>query len=391
MVAAAGGTDRRKLHIGDVTMRSLYEEVADVVYSKIATTKDIMKELGRRTAQLPLRHGVQVIPRPHSAKFLYVGDQPFHGFNETLEGLGHKNIVAELMYILTRDGMSRHDKIMVCNALMAVNDLVADGSMAFMYMDHIAAGDSDWFDDARRAAQGAAGLESLCLEIGMCLGGGESPVLKRLVNSKPLVKSAPVLSGVATGVYYGPYRPLEGVVHAHDAIIGFGSSGVHSNGSGLVIDLAEKLPDGFLTRLPNGNTFGDEFLTPTRCYVRLVAALAEEGIYVNKFLPGTGGGVAKLASYSERDFTYEIVQWPEWGAIFEFLHRICGVSMYDMLRTFNCGIGYYAFVHPHQATRVIDVARRAGYPAWLVGRATPGKRHVVFGPAGDVKLPPPEE
>lgn len=372
-------------------MKTKYERVADVVYSKIATTKDIMKELARRTATLSRRHGVEVSPRPHSARFLYVGTEPFHGFGETLEGLGHKNVVAELMYMADTAGGSRYRHVAKCNMRMATNDLVADGAMPFLYLDHIATGDSDWFDDARRAAELALGMEEDCHEFGMTIGGGESPVLKLLVNSKPLVPSAPVLSGVATGIYYGPYRPLEGAVHSGDVILGFEASGVHSNGSGLVISLARKFPGAFMTRLPNGRTFGDEFLTPTRSYIPLVAALARAGVYVHKFLPGTGGGVAKLASYSVRDFTYRIDFWPRWNDIFEFLHTECEVGMNDMLRTFNCGIGWYAFVPAGLAERTILEANAAGYRGWRLGRVQEGPRQVVFGPAGDMILPPPEE
>ncbi|KKW30179.1 MAG: Phosphoribosylformylglycinamidine cyclo-ligase, partial [Candidatus Kaiserbacteria bacterium GW2011_GWC2_52_8b] len=175
-----------------------------------------------------------------------------------------------------------------------------------------------------------------------------------------------------------------------DAIIGAPSTGLHANGATLVIKRGLALPpDYFLTRLPNGKTFGEEALIPTRSYVRLVEALLDAGVQIHKILPGTGGGVSKIA-VDRRAFTYRIHTWVEVPTLFQFMREI-GVTLMDCLTTFNWGVGYYVFVPFWEVGRTIQVGRRAGYNLVEVGRVEEGDRQVIFEPEGGIKLPPPGE
>lgn len=68
--------------------------------------------------------------------------------------------------------------------------------------------------------------------------------------------------------------------------------------------------------------------------------------------------------------------------------RELGVSIQDLLTTFNWGIGYYAIVFPREAEAALACADRAGYSAMIVGRVEDGERKVIFEPEG-MTLPPP--
>ena len=174
---------------------------------------------------------------------------------------------------------------------------IAQGAMPVVYADEVAAGPSEWFSDTKRAADLANGFFQICQQVGMALGAGESPALKYLINSLPPVASAPSLSGSITAIMAPGERLISGKnLRAGNRIIGVTSSGLHSNGISLIIrrtmgDLdkgIKPLKDAFMTRLPNGNTLGEEALIPTRSYVAFVEALLDAEVEIHALLPGTG-------------------------------------------------------------------------------------------------------
>jgi len=173
---------------------------------------------------------------------------------------------------------------------------------------------------------------------------------------------------------------------AGDIILGVPSSGLHANGISLLIKHALTLPDQFLTKIGD-STLGDEALIPTTCYVGLVEKLLYG--WVHAFVPGTGGGVAKVA-FDKRPFTYRIHSWvKEIPPLFQFMREL-GVSLKDCLETFNWGIGYYIFVSPLYVSQVIVAGRSAGHEIMEIGRVEEGERKVIFEPEG-ITLPPPGE
>ncbi len=179
-----------------------------------------------------------------------------------------------------------------------------------------------------------------------------------------------------------------------DAIIGVTSSGLHSNGITLLIERVMKLPKKFMTRLLNGYTLGEEALIPTRSYVGLVDWILSRHVEVHKYLPGTGGGVAKLAA-DPRPFQYRIIHWPgNIPPIFTFLHETCKIPLSDCLTTFNWGIGFYVMVPTHEISRVLSIASMAGYEAYMLGyveKAGPLGRRVIMEPFHNLYLQPPDE
>lgn len=360
---------------------------AGVDYTKIEPFKRAMIETCRRTLSFPLRRDVEVSVGEHGAIFEYVGSHD-HKWGQTQEGLGNKNWIAEWMYQNAGTGRTYYEGIGIDSALMAVNDLIAQGAMPVVYTDEVAAGDSEWFQDEKRAKDLAESFCRACEMTGMALPAGESPSLRYLINAYPPVQSAPSLSGCAVGIIAPWDRTAGDRVALGDVILGVTSSGLHANGISLVIKKAFALKDCFLTKLPNGNTLGDEALIPTRSYVSLIDALLEERIKIHALLPGTGSGVAKVA-FDKRPFTYRIDFWPEVPPLFQFMREL-GVKLEDCLTTFNWGIGYYIFVSPKEVNRVIQIGKRYDYEVMEIGRVEEGERKVLFEPE-NVCLPPPGE
>ncbi|MBZ9577718.1 hypothetical protein KJA13_01630 [Patescibacteria group bacterium] len=370
--------------------KSAYAQ-AGVDYSKIEAFKRAMIRTGKQTLSFPNRRKVFIrmdLIDPHGAVYEYRGNHP-HLWCNTQEGLGNKNWISEWMYQFSGTGKTFYNDIGVDTALMAVNDVIAQGAMPVVYTDEVAAGDSEWFQDEKRSEDLANGFLKVCKMVGMALPAGESPSLRYLIKSKRPVKSAPSLSGCVTGIIAPSHRLITGEkLQPGDHIIGVTSSGLHANGISLVIKRALMLPEKFLTKLPaTGRTLGEEALIPTRSYVALVEALLENEIEIHALLPGTGSGVSKIA-FDKRRLTYRIHTWvKEIPPLFLFMREL-GVGLEDCLTTFNWGIGYYMFVPPSAVERTINTGEKSNYHLIDLGIVEEGERKVIFEPE-DITLPPP--
>lgn len=365
---------------------------AGVNYEIMEPFKMAMISAGKKTLTFPNKRSVFInsdVLHSHGAVFEYRGTQK-HIWCTTQEGLGNKNWIAEWMYENSGTSKTYHDLIGEDVALMAANDCLAQGALPVVFTDHIEANSSEWFADVKRAQDLANGFVKICQEVGMALPAGESAPLKYLIKPEAPVKNAASFSGAVTGII----APIENLItgknlQAGDHIIGVASSGVHSNGISLIIKKAMELPDQFLTKLPNGNTLGEEALIPTRSYVKLIESLLENQVKISALLPGTGDGVGKV-SFDKRPYQYRIHSWLKVPPLMEYFNQALGISMQDCLKTFNWGVGYYIFTPADQVDKIISVGKQSGYELADIGTVESGKRQTIFEPENIILTPPGE-
>ncbi len=211
----------------------------------------------KRMAQLAARETAGNINRLSSGEFrefepsrgesAYLIEAAKSYFAHVEEGLGTKNLVADVMYALT--GKSYYDQIAQCTVAMIVNDLVTLGALPLSVAMHLAVGTSDWFNDEKRSGDLVTGWKNACNLARCTWGGGETPTLKGVV-----VPEAVVLSGSAIGIVQPKERLIAGPIQHGDAIVIIESSGIHANGLTLARKIADKLPEGYLTKLSDGRT-----------------------------------------------------------------------------------------------------------------------------------------
>jgi len=361
---------------------------AGVDYTVLEPFKMAMIEAGRKTLKFPNKRGVYInedATHAHGAVFEYRGEES-HIWCQTQEDLGNKNWIAEWMYQKT--GKSFYEAIAIDTALIVVNDVIAQGAMPVVFTDQLEASRSEWYADKRRAKDFANGLLKICEEVGMALPAGESASVTYLINPKEPVKEIASLSGSVTGIVAPKEKLITGQdLTVGDHIIGVASSGLHANGISLVIKKALELPEQFLTKLPNGNTLGEEALIPTRSYVALIEALLQNKIKIHALLPGTGDGVGKIA-FNKRPFTYRIESWLTVPPLFKFFNEELAIALEDCLKTFNWGVGYYLFVPEEEVAKILKIGKDKGYELADIGIVEEGERQVIFEP-GKIILTPP--
>jgi phosphoribosylformylglycinamidine cyclo-ligase len=168
---------------------------------------------------------------------------------------------------------------------------------------------------------------------------------------------------------------------AGDAIVFLASSGIHANGLSLARKLAERLPQGYLTDIGNGQSYGEALLAPTTLYSPVTEALAAAGITPHYCANVTGHGWRKLMRHPKA-LTYRITQVPPKTPVLAFMQKECGLDDHEAYGTLNMGAGFALYVAADQAEQVVAVSKAQGIEAWVAGRVEAGPKQVVIEPLG---------
>lgn len=288
-----------------------------------------------------------------------------------IEGLGTKNLVADAVRKYT--GKTHYDTIAQDSIAMIVNDLIVVGALPQVVNAYFAIGDPAWMQDEQRAADLINGWGTACDAIGATWGGGETPMLKNIINPETID-----IGGAATGVINPKGRLVLGdKLTAGDVIVLIESSGIHANGITFVRSLAEKDPDIYKEVLSDGRTFGEALLTPTHLYVNLVRQLMETGLDIHYMVNITGHGWRKLMR-ATKDFAYVLHEVPPVPAEFKFMQERSGTDDKEMYGNFNMGAGFAIFVPADQSLKVVEIAAQQGLKAWAAGAVEAGPKQVLI-------------
>ncbi len=333
-------------------------ESSGVNYDQLDAFKRACQQAAATTAGALRLHGLKE-PANIRGESAYLLETDDSYLAHVEEGLGTKNLVADEMLRLT--GKSFYANVGIDTVATIVNDLITVGAVPISVAMHAAVGDSAWFDQGTVAADLARGFAQGCLEAQAVWGGGETPTLRGIVDPKTIV-----LAGSAIGQVKPKSNRITGQVRDGDAIVLLASSGVQTNGLTLCRKIAEKLPQGYLTNIHDGRPYGEALLDPSVIYVKFVAACQKTNLPLHYAAHITGHGWRKLMRLTE-PFIYRITNIREPLPVFKFIMRSGPVDEREAYGTFNMGIGFAAYVAAQDADRCVNLAKDAGYDAWIAG------------------------
>jgi phosphoribosylformylglycinamidine cyclo-ligase len=236
------------------------------------------------------------------------------------DGVGTKLLVAEALSDYSTVGID-------CIAMNA-NDLVAAGVRPVAFVDYLAVDDPD-DTVAEQVGQGlAAGAD----RADIALVGGETAVMPEVVKSLDL---AGTCAGLAEkdAVFAGEAEP-------GDALVGWRSSGIHSNGLTLAREAATRAYD-YDDPFPaddSDRSVGEVLLEPTAMYTDLLDPMRAHGVHAAAHV--TGGGWTNLSRMG--DYRYSVTDDYDPQPVFAFVQREGNVADAEMYRTFNMGTGFVA-------------------------------------------------
>lgn len=337
---------------------SLSYESSGVNYDTLDAFKRACQKAAAATTSALALHGLSE-PQNVRGESAYLMETPDSFLAHVEEGLGTKNLIADAMQKLT--GQSFYKNIGIDTVATMVNDLITCGALPISIAMHAAVGDSNWFSNTKAAEDLASGFAEACLQSNAVWGGGETPALQGIVNPETIV-----LAGSAIGQIKPKSHRITGNVKDGDAIILLESTGVQTNGLTLCRALADRLPEGYLTKLPNGQTYGQALLAPSAIYVKFIAACQATNIPIHYAAHITGHGWRKLMRLEE-PFVYMLTDICPPLPIFQFIMEKGPVEAREAYATFNMGAGFAVYVSPAQAAAVIKIAESLRYQAWQAG------------------------
>jgi len=349
-------------------------EQAGVDYGLIDPLKVAAQRAAKSTAGQLAAHGFSEVAASRGESAYVVDVGPFY-LASIVECLGSKALVADEMRALT--GKSYYASIAQDTIAMAVNDLITVGATPLVVQAYWAAGGSEWFADAQRAQALVEGWQRACETCGVAWGGGETPALAGIVEAGRID-----LAASCTGLVNPKSRLSVGdQLGAGDAIVLLAASGIHANGLSLARKLVERLPQGYLTEVAPGLTYGDALLAPTPLYSPVTEALWKAGITPHYSANITGHGWRKLLRHPAA-LGYRIHTVPPVPPVLRFIAEHAGHDAREAYSTLNMGAGFALFVAAEDAERTAAVARAQGVEAWVAGTVEAGPKQLLIEPVG---------
>ena len=239
---------------------------------------------------------------------------------------------------------------------MCVNDVICCGAKPLYFLDYISLNTiNPVVDDIM------TGIIKGCEIANIELIGGETAEHPRTRDID--------LAGFCTGIVEETEIVDGSLIKEGDKIIGFPSSGLHSNGYSLINDMLWR------HKISYGNSYFDkgtpELLTPTTIYSPLIQKLMDE-IPIVGMAHITGGGIPGNISRCipqglKANINYDSWPLPE---LFSKIQLAGEIPPEEMKRVFNLGIGY-CLVVPQEAE--VDVQLRInghGLKSWVIGEVT---------------------
>lgn len=353
---------------------TLSYEQAGVNYDLIDPLKVAAQRAAAATGAHLAVHGFSEVAASRGESAYVVDVGPFY-LASIVECLGSKALVADEMHRLT--GKSYYDGIAQDTIAMAINDLITVGATPLVVQAYWAAGGSEWFGDAQRAQALVAGWKRACDVCQVAWGGGETPALAGIVADGRID-----LAASCTGIVNPKERLSVGdKLGPGDAIVLLASSGIHANGLSLARKLVERLPQGYLTEVSPGLSYGEALLAPTVLYSPVTEALYKAGITPHYCANITGHGWRKLLRHPAAH-TYRIHTVPEVTPVLKFMQQHARQDDAEAYGTLNMGAGFALFVKAQDAERTVAVSQAQGIAAVVAGHIEAGPKRLLIDPLG---------
>ncbi len=270
------------------------------------------------------------------------------------DGVGTKIEIANLL--------NKFDTIGIDLVAMSVNDLIVQGAKPLFFLDYISINKIN----LSKLKSILNGVIKGC-KISKCsLVGGETAEMPGTY-----AKNKFDIAGFAVGIVEEKKIPNGKKIKKDDLILAVPSSGLHSNGYSLVRRLIN------IKRINiNKNKFlKEQLLKPTKIYVKEILDLIDNNL-INGCANITGGGIIdNLKRILPYNLSAEINLFRiNPLKIFHWLksHRI---SDNEMLKTFNCGVGFCLVIHPKNLKKVIKFFPKK-YKPYIIGKICSGTKQI---------------
>ena len=260
------------------------------------------------------------------------------------------------------NSLNKYDTIGIDLVAMSVNDLIVQGAKPLIFLDYISLNKID----LKKLKAIIKGINHGCKQSDCELVGGETAEMPGTYE-----KGKFDIAGFAVGIV-GKNKILnKKKIKKNNLVLAVPSSGLHSNGYSLVRYLLKQKN----INIKKNKFLKSELLKPTKIYVKEVMNLINNNL-VNGCANITGGGLydnikrvipEKLSANIKLNKikTFKIFNWL----------RNNGISEKEMLKTFNCGVGFCLIIKANNLKKINKFFSKRFKP-YVIGKITEGKNKV---------------
>ena len=270
------------------------------------------------------------------------------------DGVGTKIEIANVL--------NKYDTIGIDLVAMSVNDLIVQGAKPLLFLDYISINKID----LKKLKSIIKGIVNGCEQSECELVGGETAEMPGTYE-----KGKFDIAGFAVGVVGKNKILSKNKIKNNDLVLAIPSSGLHSNGYSLVRYVLNKKK----INIKKNNFLRTELLRPTKIYVKEVLKLIDKNL-INGCANITGGGLAdNIKRIIPENLVAEIdLKKINTSKIFRWLKKN-DISDKEMLKTFNCGVGFCLIISPKNLDKVKKYFTKKFKP-YVIGKISKGKNKV---------------
>ncbi|MBO4637144.1 MAG: phosphoribosylformylglycinamidine cyclo-ligase [Clostridiales bacterium] len=249
-----------------------------------------------------------------------------------------------------------------------VNDIVVMGAKPLAVLDTIVCGNAEK-DTIKTLVKG---VSDACRENECSLVGGETSIQPLVVDHGVYVLTSSIAGIVERS------KVIDGsAIREGDSVLAVESNGLHTNGYSLVRLLMDKMPQIKLDKI-DGLTFIEQIMKPHTPYYKAIKDLFGSDV-IHGMAHITGGGIeGNLVRVIPEGLCARIdlskILIPN---IFKYIRNNGNVSDEEMLRTFNCGVGFNLIVPEDKKDGVMKHINKT-YDCYEIGHIEKGDKKILF-------------
>tara|TARA_B100001996_G_scaffold362747_1_gene330499 strand:- start:659 stop:1672 length:1014 start_codon:yes stop_codon:yes gene_type:complete len=239
---------------------------------------------------------------------------------------------------------------------MSVNDLICTGAKPLFFLDYLATSKLN----VNYHSQIVKGIVDGCRLSSCSLVGGETAEMPGMYKGKDFD-----LAGFAVGIVDRKKIIDSKNIKGNEILVGFSSSGPHSNGYSLI----RKLFFNRNMRNLNNSALINSVMKPTKIYVDLISSIQKK-ISIKGMAHITGGGlIENIPRFLPKGMGVELIEkkLPK-VRLFKEIQEKSGLDFNEMIRIFNMGIGFVICINSKDLERLEKILKLKKEKAYLIGR-----------------------
>ncbi len=270
------------------------------------------------------------------------------------DGVGTKIEIANLI--------NKFDTIGIDLVAMSVNDLIVQGATPLFFLDYISINKIDLI----KLKSIIKGIVKGCSMSKCDLVGGETAEMPGTYE-----KGKFDIAGFAVGIVDKKKILNNSKIKKNNLILAIPSSGLHSNGFSLVRNIIKKKKINIF----KNKFLKKELIKPTKIYVKEILDLIDRKL-INGCANITGGGLSdNIKRVIPKNYFAEIdLNKIKPLKIFRWL-KDQNIEDDEMLRTFNCGVGFCIIIEPKNLNKVNKYFNKS-YRPYIIGKISKGQNKV---------------